>query len=158
MKKDWIQTPIGVICLISENDNPKSLYFAPKGQEYELTKESNLSLIGKQVLTYFTDKNQDFKIEYNKLEGTDFQKEVWKIVAEIPFGKTLSYGAIAQKMGDKKLSRAVGMANGKNPIAIIIPCHRVIGSNGDLTGYAWGVKRKQWLIEFEQSIRQATLF
>jgi methylated-DNA-[protein]-cysteine S-methyltransferase len=74
---------------------------------------------------------------------------VWKELLNIPFGKTVSYLDISLKLGDKNLSRAVGMANGKNPIAIIIPCHRVIGSSGDLTGYAGGLWRKQWLLEVE---------
>ena len=82
-------------------------------------------------------------------EGTRFEKRVWKDLVEIPFGVTDTYGAIAARLGDQGASRAVGVANARNPIAIVIPCHRVIGSNGDLTGYAGGLWRKKWLLGHE---------
>ena len=82
-------------------------------------------------------------------EGTEFEKRVWKDLVEIPFGVTDTYGAIAARLGDPGASRAVGVANARNPVAVIIPCHRVIGSNGDLTGYAGGLWRKKWLLGHE---------
>lgn len=82
-------------------------------------------------------------------KGTPFQHRVWSELVQIPFGVTTSYGAIAKKLGDPLLSRAVGTANGSNPIAIIVPCHRVVGSNGHLTGYAGGIERKKWLLDHE---------
>ena len=89
-------------------------------------------------------------------KGTDFQKLVWAELQNIPFGKTVSYLDMAKRLGDPNVIRAAGTANGKNPLAIVIPCHRVIGSDGSLTGYAGGLKRKQWLLEHESS--QITLF
>ena len=88
--------------------------------------------------------------------GTPFQQKVWDETLNIPFGKTASYMDIAKKLGDTKSTRAVGLANGKNPIAIIIPCHRIIGSNGSLTGYAGGIERKKWLLDHEST--QTSLF
>jgi len=82
-------------------------------------------------------------------EGTDFQKAVWQQLAAIPYGQTASYGDIARALGNPQAVRAVGAANGQNPISIIIPCHRVIGSNGKLTGYGGGLWRKEWLLEHE---------
>ena len=87
-------------------------------------------------------------------EGTEFEKRVWKDLVEISFGATDTYGAIAARLGDPGASRAVGVANARNPVAIVIPCHRVIGSNGDLTGYAGGLHRKRWLLAHESG--QAT--
>ncbi|MBP7257298.1 MAG: methylated-DNA--[protein]-cysteine S-methyltransferase [Chitinophagales bacterium] len=89
--------------------------------------------------------------------GTDFENKVWKLLTEIPYGRTISYGELAQQMGDKNLSRAVGTANGKNFIPIIIPCHRVIGQNGNLTGYSGGLWRKKWLLDHENRIQNGVL-
>jgi methylated-DNA-[protein]-cysteine S-methyltransferase len=93
-------------------------------------------------------------------EGTVFQQQVWQQVQQIPFGNTCSYGDIALQLQNETASRAVGAANGQNPIAIIIPCHRVIAKNGDLTGYAWGMQRKHWLLAHEQKFAKGiqTLF
>ena len=87
--------------------------------------------------------------------GTEFQRSVWKALRQIPAGATLSYGALAAKLGKPGASRAVGLANGSNPVAIVVPCHRVIGANGSLTGYAGGVERKTWLLEHERRHAQA---
>ena len=84
-----------------------------------------------------------------RLEGTDFQKRVWRELTRIPFGDTLSYGQLARRIDNPNGSRAVGLANGRNPIAIIVPCHRVIGANGSLTGFGGGIERKQWLLAHE---------
>ena len=90
--------------------------------------------------------------------GSDFQKKVWNELTNIPFGKTISYSELALKLGDLKAIRAVASANGKNPIGVIIPCHRVIGSDGSLTGFAWGLDKKQWLLEHESKYKQLSLF
>lgn len=92
------------------------------------------------------------------MRGADFEKRVWAALRTIPPGQTTSYGAIAKALGDAGASRAVGAANGANPVAIIVPCHRVIGSSGSLTGYGGGLKRKQWLIDHEHRWREDTLF
>jgi methylated-DNA-[protein]-cysteine S-methyltransferase len=92
------------------------------------------------------------------MRGADFEKRVWAALRAIPPGQTTSYGAIAKSLGDAGASRAVGAANGANPVAIIVPCHRVIGSTGSLTGYGGGLERKQWLLDHERRWRQDTLF
>jgi methylated-DNA-[protein]-cysteine S-methyltransferase len=104
-----------------------------------------------QLQEYFAGKRKDFSIPTQQ-DGTDFMQEVWENVSDIPFGKTASYLDLAKLAGDEKLTRAVGTANGKNQLAILVPCHRVIGSSGKLTGYAWGLSRKQWLLDHEAKV------
>ncbi len=157
MKKEWIETPIGVLCVISKDDYPISISFANM-EKVEKVDEKMLSKTIHQLKGYFAYESKNFDVNFDLLEGTEFQKKVWKGIAQIPFGRTKTYGEIAVQLGDINGSRAVGLATGKNPIAIMIPCHRVVGVNGSLTGYAWGIKRKKWLLEFEQSIQQGTLF
>ncbi|NNC49604.1 MAG: methylated-DNA--[protein]-cysteine S-methyltransferase [Flaviramulus sp.] len=110
-----------------------------------------------QLNQYFEGKRKNFNLKLNP-QGTDFQKKVWQLLEKIPFGKTLSYLDLSKHLGDIKAIRAVANANGKNPIWIIVPCHRVIGSDGSLTGYAGGLHRKQWLLEHESPYRQQSLF
>lgn len=109
-----------------------------------------LSMATIQLDEYFQGKRTTFSLPF-KLTGTPFQLTVWKELQNIPYGKTTSYKEIAQKMNKPKAYRAVGMANNKNPLPIIIPCHRVIGSNGKLIGYAGGLKLKNYLLELEKS-------
>ena len=104
-----------------------------------------------QIDEYFRGERKEFSMNL-QLQGTDFQKKVWSQLMKISFGETLSYNDIAASIGNKKAVRAVGNANGKNKIAIIIPCHRVIGSNGRLVGYASGVWRKKWLLLHERKV------
>ena len=104
-----------------------------------------------QIESYFAGKSVDFDVPLQP-KGTDFQLNVWQKLLQIPVGHTASYLEIARSLGDPNATRAVGSANGQNPIAIIIPCHRVIGSNGTLTGYAGGLWRKKWLLNHEQQL------
>lgn len=110
-----------------------------------------------QLQEYFEGSRKTFNLKLNA-EGTDFQKRVWEALEQIPHGKTTSYLDLSKKLGDVKAIRAVANANGKNPLWIIVPCHRVIGSNGSLTGYAGGLHRKKWLIEHESPYKQQSLF
>lgn len=110
-----------------------------------------------QLQEYFEGSRKEFQLDLNP-EGTEFQKRVWDALEKIPFGKTLSYLELAKQLGDVKAIRAVASANGKNPLWIVIPCHRVIGSNGDLTGYAGGLHRKKWLLAHESPVKQQSLF
>ncbi|MFH4963740.1 methylated-DNA--[protein]-cysteine S-methyltransferase [Gaetbulibacter sp. M235] len=110
-----------------------------------------------QLNEYFKGDRRIFDLKLNP-EGSSFQKKVWKLLEQIPFGKTISYLDLSKQLGDVKAIRAVANANGKNPIWIIIPCHRVIGSDGSLTGYAGGLHRKQWLLEHESPYKQESLF
>lgn len=109
----------------------------------------------RQLEAYFAGSLTQFDLPLAP-EGTEFQKKVWAELQKVPFGRTASYGDLAHRLGDPNLTRAVGAANGSNPIAIIIPCHRIIGADGSLTGYAGGLWRKQWLLRHES--RQGELF
>lgn len=110
-----------------------------------------------QLKEYFEGTRQKFDLKLQP-HGTDFQKSVWSKLEKIPYGKTISYLELSKTLGDVKAIRAVANANGKNPLWIIIPCHRVIGSDGSLTGYAGGLHRKKWLLEHENPFKQQTLF
>jgi methylated-DNA-[protein]-cysteine S-methyltransferase len=111
----------------------------------------------KQLDEFFSGKRKSFDLPLAP-NGTDFQKQVWNQLQKIPFAKTISYLQLARELGDEKKIRAAGTANGKNPIAIIIPCHRVIGSDGSMVGYGGGLWRKKWLLEFESGKKQAQMF
>ncbi len=108
-----------------------------------------LQLVKQQLLEYFAGKRQIFDLPL-RMDGTVFQQKVWSELRKISYGETISYKQLADRVGDSKACRAVGMANNKNPIAIIVPCHRVIGSNGKLTGYAGGLDVKEYLLNLEQ--------
>lgn len=110
-----------------------------------------------QLNEYFEGTRKQFDLKLNP-EGTDFQNKVWKLLEQIPYGKTVSYLELSKQLGDVKAIRAVANANGKNPLWIIVPCHRVIGSDGGLTGYAGGLHRKKWLLEHESPYKQQSLF
>jgi methylated-DNA-[protein]-cysteine S-methyltransferase len=112
-----------------------------------------------QLIQYFNGERKFFDIALNQ-NGTEFQKKVWNELLGIPFGKTISYLELSRRLGDSKAIRAAASANGKNSIAIVVPCHRVIGSKNDLVGYAGGIWRKKWLLEYESKIAHGvqTLF
>jgi methylated-DNA-[protein]-cysteine S-methyltransferase len=112
----------------------------------------------RQVTAYFNRELHDFDLVYAPLGGTDFQRQVWGALAGIGHGRTASYLDVAKLLNNPKSVRAVGAANGQNPLAIVWPCHRVIGADGSLTGYAGGLVRKRWLLAFEQPERQGALF
>ncbi|WP_298755283.1 methylated-DNA--[protein]-cysteine S-methyltransferase [uncultured Psychroserpens sp.] len=110
-----------------------------------------------QLRDYFEGTRTKFDLKLNP-QGTEFQKLIWTLLEEIPYGKTISYLQLSKRLGDVKAIRAVANANGKNPLWIIVPCHRVIGSDGSLTGYAGGLHRKKWLLELESPYKQQSLF
>ncbi|MCK0144208.1 methylated-DNA--[protein]-cysteine S-methyltransferase [Arenibacter sp. F26102] len=110
-----------------------------------------------QLEEYFEGSRTEFSLTLNP-EGTDFQIKVWQALQQIPYGKTVSYLELSKTLGDVKAIRAVAAANGRNPLWIVVPCHRVIGSDGSLTGYAGGIHRKKWLLEHESPVKQQTLF
>jgi methylated-DNA-[protein]-cysteine S-methyltransferase len=112
-----------------------------------------------QIEEYFSGKRKEFTIPFS-LEGTDFQKRVWTELLKIPYGETITYLELAKRLGDEKCIRAAASANGKNKLSIIIPCHRVIGANGSLTGYAGGIENKRYLLELERknSTQEGRLF
>lgn len=115
-----------------------------------------LAVAARELAEYFAGDRQEFDVALDP-EGTEFQHQAWRALRSIPYGETVSYGEQAERMGDKNKARAVGAANGKNPISIIVPCHRVVGSNGTLTGFAGGLETKQWLLAHEQRVAGNTL-
>lgn len=142
-----IESPVGLLGIESDGESITRLTFLNK--PYEI--ENSCEVIEKcnwQLDEYFNGKREKFDLKL-KVSGTEFQQKVWNELLKIPFGKTLSYQDIAIALGDKNSVRAVGMANNKNNIALIIPCHRVIGKNGRLVGYASGVNKKAWLLKHE---------
>lgn len=141
------ETRVGKITIIDENDCVTGVLFG----ERPLGEMKETPLIRKtygQLCEYFDGKRKVFDIPLN-FKGTDFQKKVWQALTTIPYGKTWSYKELAVAIGNEKACRAVGMANNKNPIAIIVPCHRVVGANGKLVGYAAGLDVKQILLNIE---------
>lgn len=107
-----------------------------------------------QLTAYFNGERQTFDFLTNPI-GTEFQRRVWEALREVPYGQTLSYLALSRRLGDEKAIRAVAAANGRNPLWVVVPCHRIVGSNGNLTGYAGGLWRKQWLLEHEGARKKA---
>lgn len=158
MKTAIISTPIGFIEVNGDEDGLASVVFL---DSHDCAVSESISRELKdaveQLREYFEGKREEFSLKLSP-KGTDFQKRVWKRLQEIPFGKTTSYQQMANQLGDPKVIRAAASANGKNPISIIIPCHRVIGSDGSLTGYAGGLHRKKWLLEHETPSPQQSLF
>ena len=114
--------------------------------------DAGLAHVVAQLEAYFAGSLTDFDLPM-EMGGTDFQRRVWASLREIPYGETISYGELARRVGNPKASRAVGLANGRNPLAIVVPCHRVIGADGSLTGYGGGLDRKVWLLEHEAAQR-----
>lgn len=144
----FINTPIGWLQLTSTKEALLALTFVEEEGEWSKTQVGVLTDASNQLQEYFAGNSKTFDIKLSP-EGTDFQQKVWLLVKEVEFGETASYLDIAKQSGSKKNTRAVGLANGKNPIPIIIPCHRIVGSNGKLTGYAGGLEKKRWLLHHE---------
>ncbi len=148
-----VDSPIGPILLIAEDGLLCGLYMKIETGWLPRTElgprdDGIVPEARRQLAEYFAGERQEFDLEL-KMVGTDFQKRVWEALLEIPFGETRSYGQQARRIGLPDAPRAVGAANGQNPISIIVPCHRVIGANGALTGYGGGIERKRWLLAHE---------
>ncbi|MDX1829552.1 MAG: methylated-DNA--[protein]-cysteine S-methyltransferase [Lutibacter sp.] len=152
----YYKTPIGTAKIVGNEFGISSITVLD--EEIETTEiPLPLKKCVQQLEEYFNGNRTVFDLKLNP-QGTDFQKKVWNELLNIPYGKTRTYLEQTKKLGDIKAIRAVASANGKNPIWIIIPCHRVIGSDGSLTGYAGGIWRKKWLLEHENPVKQQTLF
>lgn len=150
MYKAYYNSPIGTVEIVSDENNIIELSFVEKATEYDLqASPQELQRALKQIDEYFQGKRSVFDLNL-KAEGTEFQQKVWKSLIDVPYGETACYGDIAVAVGNNKASRAVGGANNKNKIAIIIPCHRIVGADGSLTGYAGGLWRKEWLLKHEK--------
>ncbi len=157
MKTAVINTPLGCTEICGDEIGISRIHILNDETEISTKIPKELKEAVSQLQDYFNGKRTDFTFKINPL-GTDFQKKVWQELLNIPFGKTCSYLELSKKLGDVKAIRAVASANGKNPLWIVIPCHRVIGSDGSLTGYAGGLWRKKWLLEHENPVKQESLF
>ena len=152
-----VPSPIGALLLVAEDDALCGLYTNVESGwlpriEIGPSDDSTLPEVRRQLDEYFAGTRQTFDLHI-RLHGTAFQRQVWDALMKIPFGQTRSYGEQARHIGLPDAPRAVGAANGQNPVSIIVPCHRVIGANGALTGYAGGIERKRWLLAHEASQR-----
>ncbi|PRZ26188.1 methylated-DNA--[protein]-cysteine S-methyltransferase [Flavobacterium granuli] len=156
METAYIKTPLGIAQITGDENGISVISVSDEGEV-----STNVPMILQEAVLqlndYFEGKRSGFDFALNP-KGTEFQQKVWKELLEIPFGKTMSYLELSKKLGDVKAIRAVASANGKNPLWIVVPCHRVIGTDGSLTGYAGGLWRKKWLLEHENPSNQQSLF
>jgi methylated-DNA-[protein]-cysteine S-methyltransferase len=141
-------SPLGMLRIQCSDKFIRSVLFSDEEKEIIREEHKLLQSCIRQLDQYFAGKRKTFDLPLNQ-EGTAFQLKVWDLLSKIPYGKTISYQELSKQYGDLKAIRAVASANGKNNLAIIVPCHRVIGSNQSLTGYAGGLARKRWLLEHE---------
>lgn len=158
METAYINSPLGITKIVGDENGISVISVSDVGtNEVSVEIPNVLKEAVSQLEEYFEVKRTDFDLKLNP-QGTEFQQKVWKALLEIPYGKTISYMDQTKKLGDIKAIRAVASANGKNPLWIVVPCHRVIGTNGSLTGYAGEIWRKKWLLEHENPTTQQSLF
>jgi methylated-DNA-[protein]-cysteine S-methyltransferase len=151
----YLESPIGRLMLTSNGTALTGLFMEPSRKApqpadgwVEDLSVAPLAATVLQLREYFAGGRREFELPLH-FEGTTFQRRVWQELTEIPYGETWSYGQLARRIGNPSASRAVGLANGRNPISILVPCHRVIGADGSLTGYGGGLERKRWLLAHE---------
>jgi methylated-DNA-[protein]-cysteine S-methyltransferase len=149
-----IESPMGPLTLVATDGVLAGLYMEqqrhrPAEETFGEPDDVPFDVVRTQLAEYFAGERTEFDLPL-AMAGTEFQRSVWAALREIPYGETVSYGQLADRLGNPNASRAVGLANGRNPIGIIVPCHRVVGSTGDLTGYGGGIERKRALLAFEK--------
>ena len=154
MKHSVMNSSIGPLTIVADGGSVVAIYMAehkraPESTELGERVDDAHPEATRQLQEYFDGERRQFSLPLAP-RGTEFQRRVWAALAEIPYGETRSYGELATALGRPGASRAVGMANGRNPISIVVPCHRVVGANGSITGYAGGVERKVYLLDFER--------
>jgi methylated-DNA-[protein]-cysteine S-methyltransferase len=154
-----IPSPIGQLLLVADRGKLVGLFVAdhdrsPAVASGWIEDEDALAQPRRQLEEYFAGTRTDFDLDID-LAGTPFQVAVWQALLDVRYGETASYGDIAREIGRPAACRAVGAANGRNPISIVVPCHRVIGGDGTLTGYGWGTERKAWLLDHERAVMAA---
>lgn len=152
-----INSPLGFTKIIGDKDGITQVTVLNSKEKETDIIPTELEDCVIQLREYFEGSRSQFDLKLNP-QGTEFQKTIWELLKDIPYGKAISYLQLSKRLGDVKAIRAVANANGKNPLWIIVPCHRVIGSDGSLTGYAGGLHRKQWLLEHESPYKQQSLF
>lgn len=153
----YIKTPLGVAKIIGNADGLSAITVLNSDEPLTDVIPESLEDAVYQLNEYFEGKRTEFSLTLNP-EGTEFQKKVWTELQNIPYGKSKSYLELAKLLGDPNAARAAASANARNPLWIVVPCHRVIGSDGSLTGYAGGLHRKQWLLNHESPVKQQSLF
>ena len=161
MSQAYFDSPLGLLQIVATDNGICEINFVKQRGEDSPDISACLTECKKQLAEYFSGIRRKFDLPLDLNKGTTFYREVWRLVKAIPYGRTRSYSVIAESLGRPQASRAVGQANGRNPIPIIIPCHRVIGKNGKLTGYAYGVEMKEALLAIEnprQYVHQGDLF
>jgi methylated-DNA-[protein]-cysteine S-methyltransferase len=146
----YVNSPVGILKIITDSDSVLEVRFMDSSGQSTIEPPEIMLRCIRQLAEYFNGTRKEFDLEL-KPAGTEFQIKTWNNVIKVPYGKTTSYLGIAKQTGSEKNTRAVGTANGKNPIPIIIPCHRIIGTNGKLTGYSGGMERKRWLLRHEST-------
>jgi methylated-DNA-[protein]-cysteine S-methyltransferase len=160
-----VDSPVGPLTLVADDGVLAGLYMTEQrhlpaseafGEPAEDPDGQPFAAASRQLREYFGGERTEFDLDLT-LDGTAFQRRVWTALRSIPYGLTISYGQLADRIGQPSASRAVGLANGKNPIGIIVPCHRVVGADGSLTGYGGGIDRKQFLLAHEQRVSGRTL-
>jgi methylated-DNA-[protein]-cysteine S-methyltransferase len=160
-----IGSPIGPLTLVADDGKLSGLYMEVRGHEPgqaalgepgTVEDDAVLAAAASQLGAYFAGELMSFDVPLS-MAGTGFQRTVWAALRDIPYGETISYGELARRIGQPSASRAVGLANGRNPVSIVVPCHRVIGANGSLTGYGGGIDRKRYLLSLEQKASGQTL-
>jgi methylated-DNA-[protein]-cysteine S-methyltransferase len=157
-----IDSPYGPLTLVATDGVLSGLYMTdqrhrPPEETFGEPDDMPFGEAIEELRAYFAGELKEFSVRL-RLDGTPFQRSVWEQLRKIPYGETRSYGELADALGNPKASRAVGLANGKNPLGIIVPCHRVVGADGSLTGYGGGLERKQRLLDFERGELGAALF
>ncbi len=155
--KIHLKTPLGIAKISGSEEGISEIKILDETPQPTSEIPDFLLPVVEQLEAYFRGELKKFNLKLD-LKGTDFQKKVWQALLKIPYGKTASYMELSKQLGDVKAIRAVASANGKNPLWIVVPCHRVIGSDGSLTGYAGGLHRKKWLLEHEGILTQQSLF
>lgn len=159
---DELDTPIGLLRLVADAHGLREIWF-PSGHHQRVPAPhwqrapAQLAEASRQLREYFAGERQQFELALHPL-GTAFQQQVWQELARIPYGRTISYGELAQRIAHPQAVRAVGAANGRNPLPIVLPCHRVIGANGSLTGFGGGLPTKRFLLSMESRIADGDLF
>jgi len=156
LPRAFLKTPVGFIEITGSEKGVRSLYFLAFRVRVPRVPHELKNAVD-QLHEYFIGERKEFTIPLD-LEGSPFQMKVWNELTKIPYGNTITYHELARNIGNTNAFRAVGGANSANPVSVIIPCHRVIGANGRLVGYAGGLKRKKWLLEHEHAFAQKDLF
>jgi len=155
-----LESPIGELLLTGDGEAVTGIWMPSHRSEWKRTQtlqrdDAALAAARTQLSEYFAGERTVFDLPLAP-EGTGFQRKVWAALCEIPYGETISYGELARRIGQPTAARAVGLANGSNPLPIVVPCHRVIGADGSLTGFGGGIERKRWLLAHERKFAQVT--